>query len=63
MTTRVIPAGCFRVRKETRKGWPHDSFDSAEAEARKLASLTPGATFVIMQDVARVRYGRQREEG
>lgn len=57
MTTRIIPAGCFRVRKETRKGWPHDSFDSAEKEASKLAAQTPGATFVIMQDVARVRHG------
>ena len=52
--TRILPLGTFRVRKATRRGWDHDSFQSAEAEAAKLAAAAPGSVFVIMQDVARV---------
>ena len=53
-TTRILPLGTFRVRKDTRKGWPHDSFQSAETEAAKLAAAAPGSVFVVMQEVARV---------
>ncbi len=54
MTTRIIPHGTYRIRKETRKGWDHDDFISAQEEAEKLAALTPGATFIVSQDVARI---------
>jgi hypothetical protein len=58
MTTRIIPHGTFRVRKQTRKGWPHDDFISAQEEAEKLAALTPGSTFIVLQEVARVTGGK-----
>jgi hypothetical protein len=61
MTTRMIPLGTFQVRKDTRKGWPHDDFRSAEAEAAKLAAAAPGSTFIVMQDVARVTIRRNAE--
>lgn len=35
----------------------HHSFSAAEAEAERLIAAHPGATFIISQEVARVKRG------
>lgn len=55
--------GPFHVRKADTRREPvrHKHFSAAEAEAERLASLDPGATYVIAQDVAIVsQNGHQR---
>ena len=47
------PYGLHREQR-ARPRRQHPTFEAAEAEAQRLASLQPGDSFVITQEVARV---------
>lgn len=66
--TKTFPGGFLVWRKEGQKlrrvppaerarapRFRHPTFDGAEAEAQRLLALHPTSTFVILQEVARVK--------
>ncbi|WP_254295161.1 hypothetical protein [Sphingomonas tagetis] len=61
-TARV--AGPFRVHKadRARPRRAHPTFEAAEAEAHRLATLQPRDAFVIAQEVAHVGQAGDRHE-
>lgn len=61
----VIPArGPYRICKAgRRRDSTHDRFATAEAAALRLVEDHPGETFIITQEVARVRAHRPHQKG
>lgn len=45
----------MRERGDQPPRFRHPTFDSAEAEAQRLAALCPETTFIIIQEIARVK--------
>jgi hypothetical protein len=51
--------GAFLIHQSTAPRARHQSFSAAEAEAARLLEANPDASFIISQEVARVKRGPQ----
>jgi len=56
MSATTRPAGAYILNKAdpAKPRRQHRTFEIAEGEARRLASLNPGTEFIISQEIARV---------
>jgi hypothetical protein len=61
-----VPTGVvasMEVARERPPRFRHPTFESAEGEAQRLAKLCPETTFIIIQEVARVKMKPVAVEG